>query len=321
MRIIFRADASPEIGSGHVMRSSVIAEEAISRGHDCIFVGSVIGLDWVKKRVDGLGFTQICNPTEFKLNGNTDICVIDSYTESVTSIYGNRNHWRLLVSIQDASSPKFDAHILIIPGLNTEGVNDRTNRILSGPDYVLIRNSISKITWTYPTIEPFTVVISGGGSDPFGFAEEVSRLIDNLEIEGEFHFFTNNKIKSTSGKKFLSHFFGESLDIISQKAHAVLTTASTSSLEFIAREIPTAVACAIDNQNNYYNQLSQSNFACALGEYDAINGWDISLESLSNFLLNRAYREKLSEKISGLIDLGGANRVVNRIETEISYFS
>jgi spore coat polysaccharide biosynthesis predicted glycosyltransferase SpsG len=315
MRIIFRADASAEMGSGHVMRSSVIAEEAILRGHECIFVGSVSGLDWVKKRIDGLGFTQFYSPTEFKLNSNKDICVIDSYTESVTSIYGNHNHWRLLVSIQDASTPKFDADISILPGLSIEDVSDASYRILSGPDYVLIRNSINKITWNYPTIDPFTVVISGGGSDPFGFADEIARLIDRLEIEGEFHFFTNKKIESESGKTFLIHHFGESLDLIAQKAHAVLTTASTSSLEFIAREIPTAVACVIENQSIYYSQLSRSNFACALGGYDAINGWDISSESLSKFLLNGAYREKLSERISGLVDLRGAKRIMDIIET------
>ena len=47
MRFIFRADASRENGSGHVMRSSVLAEEAISRGYECIFIGEISDLDWV----------------------------------------------------------------------------------------------------------------------------------------------------------------------------------------------------------------------------------------------------------------------------------
>jgi spore coat polysaccharide biosynthesis predicted glycosyltransferase SpsG len=315
MRIIFRADASAEMGSGHVMRLSVIAEEAILRGHECIFVGSVLGLDWVKRRVDKLGFTQICKPSEFKINGKTDICFIDSYTEPVTSIYGSSRHWRLLVSIQDPSTPKFDAHILIVPGLTMEGVVDSSFRILSGAKYVLIRKSIRKSAPTYPRVDPFTVIVSGGGSDPFGFAQESAKLIDNLEIEGEFHFFTDKNIVSTSGKKFLSHHFGDALDSIAQRSHAALTTASTSSLEFIAREIPTAVVCVIENQSGYYNQLSRSDLVCVLGGYDSINGWEISQEGLSNFLSNETYREKLSERISGLVDLQGAKRIIDIIET------
>jgi len=49
VRFIFRADASREIGSGHVMRSLALAEEAISRGFDCIFVGKISDLDWVSE--------------------------------------------------------------------------------------------------------------------------------------------------------------------------------------------------------------------------------------------------------------------------------
>jgi spore coat polysaccharide biosynthesis predicted glycosyltransferase SpsG len=320
MRIIFRADASAEMGSGHVMRSSVIAENAIRRGHECIFVGSVLGLDWVKKRVDELGFTQICKPSEFKFNSNTDVCVIDSYTEAITSIYGSRRNWRLLVSIQDESTPKFDADIFIVPSLTTEGPIDSRSRILSGPDYVLIRKSIRKCPPTYPNVEPFTVIISGGGSDPFAFAEEAAKLIDKIEIEGQFHFFTNNKIISNSDKIFITHNFGDSMDLIAQKTHAVLTTASTSSLEFIAREIPTAVVCSVENQSGYYTKLMESNLVCALGSFNKSSGWDISFVELDNFLRNSDCRIKLSEKMSGLIDLEGANRVLQRIENEISSY-
>jgi hypothetical protein len=59
MRFVFRADASREIGSGHVMRSSVLAEEAISRGFECVFIGKISDLDWVAKRISTLGFTQV----------------------------------------------------------------------------------------------------------------------------------------------------------------------------------------------------------------------------------------------------------------------
>ena len=50
MRLVFRADASLDIGSGHAMRCSAIAEEAISRGIDCLLVGSLGGVLWLEKR-------------------------------------------------------------------------------------------------------------------------------------------------------------------------------------------------------------------------------------------------------------------------------
>lgn len=314
MRIIFRADASMEIGSGHVMRSSVIAEEAILRGHECIFVGSIIGLDWVQKRIDKLGFARVCKVDEFTSNTDNDICVIDSYTEPITSKFGTKQNWRMLISIRDDFTPKFDANALIIPSLVSETVNFSTPYILRGSDFILVRKSIKKRPVRYPIVQPLRVIISGGGSDPFGFAEEIARLIDQLNIDGIFHFFSNKEIVSFSGKQFLTHQFGESFDSIAENSHAVLTTASTSSLEFIAREIPSAVVSAVDNQNQYYDYLTENELACGLGKFDSEIGWGISLENFKNFLLNDDYREMLSRRMFGLVDLQGAGRILDFIE-------
>ena len=47
MRYVLRADASQSMGSGHVMRSSAIAEELIARGEDVVFVGQISEIPWL----------------------------------------------------------------------------------------------------------------------------------------------------------------------------------------------------------------------------------------------------------------------------------
>jgi spore coat polysaccharide biosynthesis predicted glycosyltransferase SpsG len=59
MTYVIRADASPTIGSGHVMRSSANAEELIARGEKVVFVGLISYLLWVTERKMDLGFIEI----------------------------------------------------------------------------------------------------------------------------------------------------------------------------------------------------------------------------------------------------------------------
>ena len=85
MRYVLRADASESIGSGHVMRSSAIAEELIARGENVVFVGQISDLPWVEERIASLGFTQIHNnPGDFNSNPNSDVLLLDSYEISAS---------------------------------------------------------------------------------------------------------------------------------------------------------------------------------------------------------------------------------------------
>jgi spore coat polysaccharide biosynthesis predicted glycosyltransferase SpsG len=102
MRIVFRADASKDIGSGHVMRSSAIAEEAIRRGITCIFVGKISELAWVDDRIKNLGFAEVHEyPKEFSPELNRDILVIDSYKIHPDDEFVQEQSWNKVVSIFD----------------------------------------------------------------------------------------------------------------------------------------------------------------------------------------------------------------------------
>ena len=80
MGYVLPADASPTIGSGHVMRSSAIAEELIARGEKVVFVGQISNLLWVTERIMDLGFIEIYNnPLDFTSKSDTDVLILDSY--------------------------------------------------------------------------------------------------------------------------------------------------------------------------------------------------------------------------------------------------
>jgi spore coat polysaccharide biosynthesis predicted glycosyltransferase SpsG len=99
MRLVFRADASRQIGAGHVMRVTTIAEEAIGRGHECHFVGKISDLAWVEKHVQNLGFKSFIR----------EIDVINSeFQNSVLILDSRPMHYRKLEPLDKIKPPRIN---------------------------------------------------------------------------------------------------------------------------------------------------------------------------------------------------------------------
>jgi len=183
--------------------------------------------------------------------------------------------------------------------------------VLSGAEHLLIRQGISKSGGKRYDGETTRVLVLGGGSDTFGFVPAVAEVIHSLKLNLELHLFTNAEILTQLSGGLVVHPIGTELDIIARDVDVVLTTASTSSLEFIAREIPTGVVCAVDNQENYYKQLGRLGYASQIGVRTFSGGWEFNVEAIGELLGDQKKRDALKQSVTGLIDLKGAERVVD----------
>jgi spore coat polysaccharide biosynthesis predicted glycosyltransferase SpsG len=312
MRIIFRADASRETGSGHVMRSSVLAEEAISRGIECVFIGNISDLDWVAERISTMGFAQVLSDeTAFVADAAGDVLVLDSYSIPVSNLFIARKNWKFVISICDSITPNYKVDIEIRPGLEKVVEKQATPKVLSGAEYILIRQGISKSNGKKNGAQTPKVLVVGGGSDPFGFVPAIAEVIHSLKLNLEVHLFSNEKIAKEFYSNFFIHSIGGALDLVAREVDVVLTTASTTSLEFIAREIPTGVVCLIDNQEDFYEQLGRLGYATQIGVRTLAGGWEFDVEAIKTLLGCKEKRDALTESVTGLIDLKGAERVID----------
>jgi spore coat polysaccharide biosynthesis predicted glycosyltransferase SpsG len=314
MRFVFRADASREIGAGHVMRSSVLAEEAISRGIECISIGEISDLDWVAKRILNLGFARVLTSDEsFIADGNSDILILDSYTIPVSDPFVASTNWKFVMCIRDQISPNYESDIELRPGFGVVHSEQRGPRILSGADHILIRKGIEKTKRNKPPGEVMKVLVVGGGSDSFGFVTAMAEVINSVDLNLEVHAFTNGAVPKSSKVQFVKHQIGSEFDSIANAVDVVFTTASTSSLEFIAREIPTGVVCTVDNQVDYYEQLGQLGYASQLGIRNSRGNWEFNLTTIKELLESQEKRDSLKEATYALIDLKGAARVIDTL--------
>ncbi len=314
MRFIFRSDASREIGSGHVMRSSVLAEEAISRGFECIFVGVISDLDWVSERIAKLGFSQVLEYEDLcQVDHKSDILILDTYHIPIDHHFIAQQNWKLVLSISDKFTPRYECDIELRPGLTRVNQRQIAPVVLSGPEHILIRKGIEKSRRKESSTNPLKVLVVGGGSDPFGFVPAILEVVSSMNLDIEVHAFTNEVIRKEGKVNFLRHTIGADLDLISNDVDLVFSTASTSSLEFLAREIPMGIACAIDNQVDFYEQLGSLGCALQIGGYGSDGKWRLNMRSIRELLESQELREALRRTIDSLVDTRGAVRVMDSL--------
>jgi spore coat polysaccharide biosynthesis predicted glycosyltransferase SpsG len=312
MRFVFRADASLTIGSGHVMRSSAIAEEVIARGFPAVFVGTTAQLHWVSERVKSLGFTEIVEvSSEFIPDPNNDILILDSYEIAVDNDFIQPSGWMAVVSIFDELTPQYESKLRFHPGLTISWPAIGKTKTLGGPEFVALRKSIKKSEITSgPDLRKIVVV--GGGSDVTGFVSAVSKSLANCKVLFKASLFTAWDQSLVLDERFSVFPIGSGLDEVANTADLVFTTASTTSLEFIARGCVVAMGCAKDNQELYYKELSDGRYAAPIGKY-LNDTWVLDTELIEELVISETLREKFRTNSADLIDLNGASRIVDEI--------
>jgi spore coat polysaccharide biosynthesis predicted glycosyltransferase SpsG len=314
VRLVFRADASPIIGAGHVMRLSAIAEEAIQQGLDCVFVGEIAEVSWLTDRILALGFSQISSPIHFRANPESDILILDSYHLSTNDFSIQRSSFRYSLLIADELTPSFVADLVVHPGLDGDWYNGDRNSFHYGAQFIPIRKSI-KFTDAKLNREVRKILVFGGGTDAFNIAGELAVLLTKLEKVQKVTFFTSNtgsEIESIDNR-FVVKPFGSDLDSEVDQADLVLTTASTSSFEIIARAKPLGVICAISNQRNTFDAIGNMGIAGKIGTRTESSEWKFDLGILERLVYDFEYRSLLQKKSQNIIDRLGASRILNLI--------
>jgi spore coat polysaccharide biosynthesis predicted glycosyltransferase SpsG len=277
-------------------------------------VGRISDLDWVSERITKLGFSQVILDEDlFKSNVKSDVLILDSYSNPISNPFIAKKNWKLMMSICDELTPPYDSDIKLCPGFTENGPMQGASTVLSGADHILIRKGIIKSQRSKKIGGVLKVLVVGGGSDPFGFVPAIAKVFSSMKLNLEVHMFSNDMISDNSAMRFVMHQIGSDFDSIASDVDVVFTTASTSSLEFIAREIPTGIVCAVDNQANYYDQLGQRGYASQLGKYNSSGNWDFDLLLINELLESQEKRDSLKKSIRSLIDLKGAARVIDTL--------
>jgi len=316
MRLIIRADASASVGTGHVMRSSTIAAEFLELGHSVYYAGTIDPMSLILERFQEIGVPYpVLDPLCIEPDHSNDILLIDSYSLNPSDPFIAREKWTKVVAIFDSITPNYDVDLAIRPSLLPQTNSVDGVRTLSGTRFLLLRSSVTKSLPRNPDdFTPPRILVVGGGSDPSGFCIEVTKMLMALPFDFKAEVFSDNIDEAhLSDPRVRIHKVSLLFDEYAKECDLAFTLASSLSIELIAREIPIGVAWAFENQRSGFAEMVSSGFAAPIGNRKISGKWEIDINMLSKMISSSIFRNDLRSRISGLIDLNGAERVTLEI--------
>jgi spore coat polysaccharide biosynthesis predicted glycosyltransferase SpsG len=295
------------------MRCSAIIEEVVSRDIECVVVGTLGGLEWLETRLKKIGALHFEDQDNFEIVKGEDILIIDSYNLPIDESFLQDKHWRLVVSVADEVTPNYNANLIVHPGIDSISSHQNSRKIITGKDYIPLRKSITK---SKNSVKDWVdnIIIFGGGSDKYNFARAMASGLANMPGFSRAVFISDSQREIESmDSRFKVNFFGPDLDTELENADLVFTTASTSSLEIIAREIPLGICCVADNQKSYFDALTDLEIAAGIGEYSSGDVWELNWVMISELISDSSFRRMILKKSKGYLDLLGSQRIVDEI--------
>jgi spore coat polysaccharide biosynthesis predicted glycosyltransferase SpsG len=313
LRLIFRANASSVIGSGHVMRCASLIETAVGLNIPCVFIGDLGDRNWLKEVIFNSGALYLNSISELGSPNADDILVIDSYENSIHDEAKSRS-WKYIVNISDGLPFRLDCDLIIYPHLGETYIGGPKPRIVSGKDFIPFRSSIMKISRPQLANPISKLVVFGGGTDVFEFGYEIARTLTKISFFDSAKFFSSDKHRIENlDSRFSVLEIGRGLDEILNDADLVVTTSSTSSLEVIARELPLAVLSVVGNQESNFEYISSKGIGLGVGHRTGKGLWKIDLDLLSRLFTDLDLRLQIARNQKDFLPLNGADNIIREI--------
>ena len=276
-KIYFRADAGPEIGYGHYIRSLALAD-MLQHDFDCTM------------------FTQ--SPTEYQLNEAKDICpivalpadnskfglflnqlqgdeivVLDNYFFTTYYQRAIKAKGCKLVCIDDMHDKHYVADVIINQGMGYSRQDyslEPYTQLCLGLEYSLMRKPFLTINPQSANRTKGRIVVAFGGSDPNNLTEQyIAALLTKKEIThidaiiGDSY---RGQLSDSPIVQYHKNLNAEQIRDMLTSAEYTLLPASTMMREAMACGTKIIGGYYIDNQLHDYNTYAQHNYIYGIGD-------------------------------------------------------
>jgi len=344
MRVVFRVDASLQMGSGHVMRCLTLANELQQQGHNITFIcreliGNLntlveqtghevitlpVNTDFKSDNIylDWLGATQKqdAEQTIEVISKNTDLLIVDNYALDEIWHQQLRPFTKKIMVIDDLANRGFDCNILLNQnlGIKKEEYKDKVSdecQLLLGCEYALLRPEFAQLRSQAlekrkNTKEIKNILISLGGSDKENLTHEILKDINNdLDIKVVLGSSSphNEMIKQYAQNENITIIIdANNMAELMLDADLAIGAGGSTSWERCCLGLPTLVFVTSDNEQKIASNLE------GLNAVKIVKNFEQDFQTLINdFIL----WQKMSSQAKSVCDGVGANRIIKNIIT------
>lgn len=332
--LIIRADASAEIGAGHLMRCLALAQNW--RNGTVIFVTNCESPalhDRLKK--EGFSVVELTesHPSASDATATREVlknypeawCVVDGYhfdapfTQAI-----RRNGNRVLVIDDTAHQPFYEADAILNQNINAADLryhcsSDAT--LLLGTDYALLRKEFN--AWrNFKRSTPLVarkILITMGAGDSSNQTLKALRATEKVEIENLHvkavigasnpHLKELEKTVQSASINIELIYGTENMAELQAWADVAVSAAGSTCWELAFMQLPSVLLVAADNQKGIARGLDETGFAINVGWFEQVSEQDLA-RALNEIASDKLLREKMSKKGTSIVDGRGTERVV-----------
>lgn len=340
-RLLIRADASSQIGSGHIMRMLALAEAWNARGGVTELLGSIAS-DALRARLStaGLEVTDISRPHPDPADGarlaeragaEADIVALDGYHFDPAYQAAART-WGLPVLVLDdyRHLPRYEADVLLNQNLHAtaaEYAGDPVTGLLLGPRYALLRPEFAaKPTRPEVRSEVQRVLVMFGGGDPTNGTSRVVEALGKLGLPLEVTVLVaagnphEERIRRVAAEVTANSLVQVRLEFNSLRVRewmcwadmGVLAAGSTL-WEAMATGLPSLLIAVADNQRPLAAAAEQAGASRSLGCHAEVSDGDLH-DQLGAYVRDAELRRRHASVGHTLVDGRGASRVAVQLE-------
>ncbi|MCI5065998.1 UDP-2,4-diacetamido-2,4,6-trideoxy-beta-L-altropyranose hydrolase [bacterium] len=340
MKVIIRADASTEIGAGHVMRCLALSQALRRSSHTVHFVTKTEDSSFLSRiHSEVTSVTLLDSGLDPVRDAQQSLEEVEKHSASwfVTDGYHFDTEYQRLIkssgvrllSIDDINEFHFLSDIILNQNWNAEVAcvysHEPDAHLLLGSVYALLRSEYQNLDHYERRItrEASRVFVTLGGSDPKNCTYKVLTALHALQN-------SSLQVRVLLGAAFSHHdsiqklqeSFSGSLEILPwvdslrpliEWCDVAISSAGSTCWELAAMQTPMIIGGFAENQRIIVEELHEKGAAESLGWFESVSE-DTIANTVHDLLSNHERRHRLSKLCANICDGQGAQRVVAEME-------